>query len=127
MVHRGLAQMAVRMMVMVMTVVMERLMGLWGDWGRTVGVLVVVVMMLAVWVIVSAGMSGEFFGVVWNARGVWVMVLLAVAVVVVMVMWAPVALKRTLLLQLLLDVRRWRVAVSCRANQGLHCVLWGQT
>lgn len=114
------------MVVMMMAVVMERLMGLWGDRGRAVGVLAVVMVVLAVWVVVSARVPGQFIGVVRDAPRVWVMVLLAVAVVAVMVMRAPVALESALLLQLLLDVRRRRVAVSCGSNQGLHCVLWGQ-
>lgn len=114
------------MMVVVVAVVVERLVGLWGDRGRAVGVLVVMMVVLAVWVVVSAWVPGQLLGVVWDASGVWVMVLLAVAVVAVVVMWAPVALESALLLQLLLDVRRWRVAVSCGSNQGLHCVLWGQ-
>lgn len=107
-------------------VVMERLVGLWRDRGRAVGVLTVVMVVLAVWVVVSARVTGQFIGVVRDAPRVWVMVLLAVAVVAVVVMRAPVALESALLLQLLLDVRRRRVAVSCGSNKGLHCVLWGQ-
>ena len=123
---RRLAQVAVRMVVMVVAVVMERLVGVWGDRGRAVGVLaVVMVVLLAVWVVVSARVSGQFIGVVRDAPRIWVMVLLAVAVVAVMMMRAPVALESALLLQLLLDMRRRRVAVSCGSNQGLHCVLWG--
>lgn len=93
-----------------MAVVMERLMGLWGHRGRTVGVLAVVMVVLAVWVVVSARVPGQFLGVVRDAPCVWVMVLLAV--VAVMVMGAPVALESALLLQLLLDVRRRRVTMS---------------
>ena len=123
---RRLAQVAVRMVVMVVAVVMERLVGVWGDRGRAVGVLaVVMVVLLAGWVVVSARVSGQFIGVVRDAPRIWVMVLLAVAVVAVMMMRAPVALESALLLQLLLDMRRRRVAVSCGSNQGLHCVLWG--
>lgn len=114
------------MVVMVVAVVMERLVGVWGDRGRAVGILaVVMVVLLAVWVAVSALVSGQFIGVVRDAPRIWVMVLLAVAVVAVMVMRAPVAFESALLLQLLLDMRRRRVAVSCGSNQGLHCVLWG--
>lgn len=114
------------MVVMVVAVVMERLVGVWGHRGRAVGVLAVVVVVLAVWVVVSARVPGQFIGVVRDAPSVWVMVLLAVAVVAVMVVRPPVALESALLLQLLLDVRRRRVAVSCGSDQGLHCVLWGQ-
>lgn len=114
------------MVVMMVAVVMERLVGLWGDRGRAVWVLAVVMVVLAVWMVVSARVPGQFLGVVRDAPSIWVMVLLAVAVVAVMVMRAPVALESALLLQLLLDVRRRRVAVSCGSNQGLHCVLWGQ-
>lgn len=126
MVAAGLAQVAVRMVVMMVAVVMERLVGLWGDRGRAVGVLAVVVVVLAVWVVVSARVPGQLVGVVRDTPRVRVMVLLAVAVVAVVVMRAPVALESALLLQLLLDVRRRRVAVSRGSNQGLHRVLWGQ-
>lgn len=119
-----LAQVAVRMVVMMVAVVMERLVGFWGHRGRAVGVLAVVMVVLAVWVVVSARVPGQFIGVVRDAPRIWVMVLLAV--VAVMVMRAPVAIESALLLQLLLDVRRRRVAVSCGSNQSLHCVLWGQ-
>lgn len=114
--HRSLTQVTVRMVVMMMAVVMERLMGLWGHRGRTVGVLAVVMVVLAVWVVVSARVPGQFLGVVRDAPSVWMMVLLAVAVVAVMVMGAPVALESALLLQLLLDVRRRRVTMSCGSN-----------
>lgn len=114
------------MVVVMVAVVMERLVGLRGDRGRAVGVLAVVVVVLAVWVAVSARVPGQLLGVVRDAPRVRVMVLLAVAVVAVVVVRAPVALESALLLQLLLDVRRRRVAVSCGANQGLHRVLWGQ-
>lgn len=82
--------------------------------------------MLAVWVAVSAGVPGQFIGVVGDAPSIWMMVLLAVAMVAVVLMRAPVALESALLLQLLLNMRRRRVAVSCGSNKGLHCVLWGQ-
>lgn len=114
------------MVVMMVAVVMERLMGVWGDRGRAVGVLAVVMVVLAVWMVVSARVPGQFIGVVRDAPGIWVMVLLAVAVVAVVVMRGPVAFESALLLQLLLDMRRRRVAVSCGSNQSLHCVLWGQ-
>lgn len=123
---RRLAQVAVWMVVMMVAVVMERLVGLWGDRGRAVGVLTVVMVVLAVWVVVSARVPGQFIGVVRDAPSIWMMMLLAVAVVVVVVMRAPVALESALLLQLLLDMRRRRVAMSCGSNKGLHCVLWGQ-
>lgn len=123
---RRLAQVAVRMVVMMVAVVMERLVGVWGDRRWAVWVLAVVMVVLVVWVVVSAGVPGQFLSMVRDAPRVWVMVLLAVAVVAVMVMRASVALKSALLLQLLLDVRRRRVAVSCGSNQGLHRVLWGQ-
>lgn len=126
MVPRRLVEVAVRMVVMMVAVVMERLVGLWRYRGRAVGVLAVVVVVLAVWVVVSARVPGQFLGVVRDAPRIWVMVLLAVAVVAVVVMRAPVALESALLLQLLLDVRRRRVAVSRGSNQGLHRVLWGQ-
>ena len=121
-----LAQVAVRVVVMVVAVMMEWLMRLWGDRGWAVGVLAVVMVMLVVWVIVSAGVSGQLVGVVLHAPRIWVMMLLAVAMMAVVVR-APVALKSALLLQLLLDVRRRRVAVSRGSNQGLHCVVRGQT
>lgn len=115
-----LAEVAVRMVVMVVAVVMERLEGVWGLRGRAVGVLVVVKVMLAVWVAVSARVPGQFIGVVRDApRAILVMLLLAVVTVVVM--RAPVTLEAALLLQLLLDMRRRRVA-----DQGLHRVLRGQ-
>lgn len=121
----GLAQVAVRMVVM-MTVVMERLMSVWRDRGRAFWVLAVVMVVLVVWMIMSARVPGQFLGVVWHAPRIWVMMLLTVAVMTVMVMRTPVALKSALLLQLLLDVRGRRVAVSCCSNQGFHCVLWSQ-
>lgn len=120
-----LAQVAVLMVVMMVAVMMERLVGLWGHRGWAVGVLAVM-MMLAVWVVVSARVPGQFIGVVWDAPRIWVMMLLAVAVMAVVVVRASVTLESALLLQLLLDMRRWRMTVGCGSNQGLHCVLWGQ-
>ena len=105
-----MAQVAVCVVVVMVAVVMERLVGLWGHRGRAVGVLAVVVVVLAVWV--SAWVPRQVLGVMRDAPRVWVMVLLAVAMVAVVVVRAPVALEGALLLQLLLDVRRWRVAVS---------------
>lgn len=114
------------MVVMMVAVMVQRLVGLWGHRRWAVGVLAVVMMMLAMWVAVSARVPGKFLGVVRDAPRIGVMMLLAVAVMAVVVMRAPVALESALLLQLLLDMRRRRVAVSCRSNQGLHCVLRGQ-
>lgn len=123
---RRLAEVAMRMVVMMVAVVMKWLVGLRRDRGRAVGVLAVVMVVLAVWVVVSSRVSGQLVGMVWDARPIWVVVLLAVAVVAVVMVRAPVALEGALLLQLLLDVRRRRMAVSCGSNQGLHCVLRGQ-
>lgn len=115
------------MVVMVVTVMMERLMGLWGNRGGTFGVLAMVVMVLPVGVVVSTWVPAQFLGVVLHAPGIRMVMLLAVGVMaVVVVVRAPVALKSPLLLQLLLDVWGWRVSVGRGTNQGLHCVLGGQ-
>lgn len=124
---RGLAEVrrTVRVVMVVVAVVVQRLVGVWGHRGRAVGVLAVVVVMLTVRVTVRACVPGQVVGVVRDGPCVRVVVLLAVTVVVVVMVRTSVALK-ALLLQLLLDVRGRGVPVGRGSDQGLHSILRGQ-
>lgn len=124
----GLAEVrwAVRVVMVVVAVVVQRLVGVWRHGGRAVGVLAVMMVVLAVRVTVRACVPSQVVRVVRDGPCVRVMVLLAVTMMVVMMVRTSVALE-ALLLQLLLDVRRRGVTVGCGSNQGLHGILRGQT
>lgn len=112
-------------MVMMMTVMVEGLVGARGNGGRAVRVLAVVMVMLAVRVAVPTRVSRQVVGVVWDASPIWVMMLLGMPVVVVMVVRPPVSVEAALL-QLLLDVWGRGMPVGSGTDKGLYRVLWGQ-
>lgn len=117
-----LARVAVVVMV---AVVVEGLVGVWRDGGRAVWVLAVVVVVLGVGVAEPPRVSRKVIRVVWDASPIGMMVLLGMAMMVVVLVRPSVAIEGALL-QLLLDVLGWGVAVGRGSDQGLHCVLRGQ-